>query len=355
MGKRLVMACLLIALAVTSLAGCGQKSAPPKAGEPAVPGAPAAPAATYTLRFGHDQMQETPHHEAAVKFKELVESRSGGKVKVELYPAMQLGKGREMIEGMQVGSVQGVALPTSNFSGFDMATSIPDVPFIFTSPAYARATIDGELGNAILKRLSSQGMVGAAWWESGFKCFTGNFPIRGPKDYKGKKIRVMGNPLLIAQYEAWGAGAIPIDFGELYNALQQKVVDGQENPLSTIVNMKFHEVQKYVTLSNHGWLPYIVAFSKKWLDTLPADLQQVVVTAAKEVSAFESAEIRRLEAEKYLPAVKKQGCEVIELTPEAVKEFRDSVVPVYKKFRDEILKDDEARALFDKFVEASKK
>lgn len=304
----------------------------------------------YVLKFGHDQMVETPHHNAALKFKEIVEERTGGNVKVEIYPAQQLGTGREMIEGMQLGTIEGVALPSSNYSGFDMALSIPDLPFLYSTRDKYYQVIDGPLGDELLARMSKHNLVGAGWWESGFKCFTGNFSIQQPSDFSGRKIRVIGNPLLIAQYEALGASAIPIDFAELYNALQQKVVDGQENPLSTIVNMRFHEVQKYITLSYHGWLPYIVSFSKSWMDSLPQEYQDIIIQAAREVAPSERAEIAKLEKEKYLPECEALGVTIMDLSQEQRQAFIDKMDPVYETL--EGMLDEEGKQLMAKFVAA---
>jgi len=286
----------------------------------------------YTMKFGHDQMEGTPHHMAAVRFKELVEQRTGGNVQVSIFPAQQLGSAREEIEGLQIGTVEAVSLPSSAFSGFDLATGLADLPFLFPNPQTAYQVLDGPVGDKILKRLEKIGMTGAAYWTSGFKQFTGSFPITTPADFKGKKIRVMSNPVLIAQYEAMGASAIPIDFHELYNALQQKAVDGQENPFSTIVNMRFYEVQKYIPISNHGMLGYIVAFNSNWLATLPAEYRKIVVDTAKEVAPYERELIAKLETEKYLPTIKDFGCQVVELTAQQRMAFQEVTRPAYDVF-----------------------
>lgn len=345
-----LMAVVLLMAMVGSLSiGCGGKS-----GGGSSPGGdngqPAQTQKQYVLKLGHDQMVETPHHNAAVKFKEIVEERTGGNVIVEIYPAQQLGTGREMIEGMQLGTIEGVALPSSNYSGFDMALSIPDLPFLYATRDKYYEVIDGPLGDELLARMDRHNLVGAAWWESGFKCFTSNFSIQEPTDFVGKKIRVIGNPLLIAQYEALGASAIPIDFAELYNALQQKVVDGQENPLSTIVNMRFHEVQDYIALSYHGWLPYIVSFSKSWMDSLPQEYQDVIINAAKEVAPLERAEIARLEKEKYLPECEAIGMTILELSEEQRQAFIDKMGSVYETM--EGMLDEEGKQLMERFIGA---
>jgi len=304
----------------------------------------------YILKLGHDYMPDSPHNRAALEFKKSVEEKTEGRVKVEVYPAQQLGKGREMIEGLQIGIIQGVALPSSNFAGFDMRITIPDLPFLFPSPEKAHEILDGEVGDELLSVLEKHGMVGAAWWESGFKFFTGNFPIRHPDDFIGKKIRVMPSPILLAQFEAYGASSIPIDFHELYNALQQGVVDGEENPITTIYNMKFYEVQDYITLSYHGFLGYIVAFSKKWMEQLPEEYQKIILEAAAKVAPMQRAEVARLEVEKYLPEMIAYGTQIIELTDEQREAFRGKAGPVYKVMSDML--DESGRELLKKFREA---
>ncbi|MGH0051860.1 MAG: TRAP transporter substrate-binding protein, partial [Sphaerochaetaceae bacterium] len=305
---------------------------------------------TYSMKFGHDQMEDTPHHMAAMKFKELVEQRTNGNVQVSIFPAQQLGSAREEIEGLQIGTVEAVSLPSAAFSGFDLATGLADLPFLFPSPTVAYKVLDGPAGDKILQRLGKIGITGAAYWTSGFKQFTGSFPINTPADFKGRKIRVMSNPVLIAQYEAMGASAIPIDFHELYNALQQKAVDGQENPLSTIVNMKFYEVQRNITISNHGMLGYIVAFNSNWLSTLPAEYQKIVLDAAKEVAPYERDLIAKLETERYLPTIKDFGCQVVELTQTQRKEFQEMTRPAYDVFAEKL--DSDGKALLKELQNA---
>jgi C4-dicarboxylate-binding protein DctP len=317
-GTNILVAAVLCVLAVSySFAAGGQQDT--------------AVAKQYTMKLGHDQMEGTPHHVAALLFKKLVEERTNGNVVVNIFPAQQLGSAREMNEGMQIGTIEAVCLPTATFSGFDLTVGITDLPFIFPNPEVAYKVLDGPVGDQLLKRLEKVNIIGGAYWTSGFKQFTGNFPIRVPTDYRGKKIRVMSHPVLIAQYEAMGASAIPIDFHELYNALQQRAIDGQENPLATIVNMRFYEVQSHMTISNHGMLGYILAFSKTWMDTLPANYRQIILAAAKEVAPFERAELHKLETEKYLPTIRDSGTTIITLTENERKAFEEVTRPVYQK------------------------
>ncbi|MBF7084748.1 TRAP transporter substrate-binding protein, partial [Desulfallas sp. Bu1-1] len=200
-----------------------------------------------------------------------------------------------------------------------------DLPFLFPSREVCYKVVDSEVGDALLTTLEDNGLVGVAWWESGFKQLTGNFKIEGPDSYKGKKIRVMENPVLIAQFEALGASAIPINFGELYNALQQGVVDGQENPIASIYEMKFYEVQKYMALSDHAYLPLVVAFNKDWFNALPAEYQEAIKVEAKEAAKWLREEQRKLETEEFIPAMEKAGLTVIKLDEQTRQAFAAKV------------------------------
>lgn len=302
--------------------GCGGKGQ-----ETQAPGGQAqqAEGKSYVAKLGTVEPVKSPKMEALNRFKADVEKATNGKVVIEIYPAQQLGTAREMIEGTQLGTIQAVLVPTSNFTGFEPAMSIFDLPFLFPSREVTYKVIDSEVGDELLGVLEKHGIKGVAFWESGFKQLTANFPIRGPEDYKGKKIRVMENPVLIAQYEALGASAIPINFGELYNSLQQGVVDGQENPIATIYEMKFYEVQKYMALSDHGYLPLVLGFNKKWFDELPAEYQQAIVKAAKENGQWLRERQSQLEKEEFLPAMEKYGLKISQLTPEARQAFAAKV------------------------------
>ncbi len=288
---------------------------------------------TIKIRVGHDQPEKSPHHEAALKWKEMVETQTKGRVKVEIYPSQLLGTGKEMVEMLQTGALEVGIIPSAKVSTIVPMVQILDLPFLFPSREICYKVIDGEAGKKILEPLLQKNIYGAAFWESGFKQFTGDFPINKPSDYKGKKIRIMPTPVIKEQFLAFGASPVPIDFHELYNALQQGVVDGEENPIVTIYTMKFYEVQKYLTMSNHAYLSYIFMFNKKFLENLPEDIQKILISAAKAAGQYE----RRLVAENeegYLEIFKKAGMEIINLSPEQRNAFEEVSKPVYQWFVD---------------------
>ena len=283
--------------------------------------------AAVVVKLGHDQPEKSPHHEGALKWRELVESRTKGQVQVKIFASQLIGTGTEMVEMLQAGALEAGLIPTAKIAPITPSVQVLDIPFLFPSRDVAYKVIDGRAGNEILKPLRSVNIEGVAFWESGFKQFTGNFPIREPQDYKGRKIRVMPAPVIVEQFRAFGATPVPIDFKELYNALQQGVVDGQENPLATNITMRFYEVQKYLTLSDHAFLAYVFLFSKTFLDKLSPEVRTILVEAAKEAGRYERQLIADSEKE-YLATMQKAGVEVIRLTPEQRAAFERAAKPV---------------------------
>ena len=293
-------------------------------------GAPAW-AAQYVLKLGHDMPENSAQHVAALKFRDLVKERTQGRVEVRVFPAQQLGTDPEMVQQAQMGTLEIVLPPTAKLSGFVPQLQLADLPFLFPTKDACYKVLDGPVGDKLLAMLESKGLVGVSFWESGFKQMTANKPIRKPEDFAGMKVRVMESPILIAQYKQVKANPIPIDFAETYNALQQGVVEAQENPLVSIVNMKFYEVQKYTMLSNHGFLGYAFLFSKKVWDTLPADIQKVLRDTARELAPFEREETARREA-GYIATIKKGGSQIIEFTPQERAAFEKAFRPVHQQF-----------------------
>ena len=291
--------------------------------------------APVVLKLGHDLSEDTPQHLGSLKFKELVEQRTNGAVKVEVFPSNQLGNDRETTEFLQIGSVQAALIPTAKLSLFAPALQLPDLPFFFPTREATYAFLDSEVGDTLLSQLEKKGMRGAAFWESGFKQFTANKELGSPEDFKGMKFRVMESPILIEQFKTLGANPVPIDFGETYNALQLKVVDGQENPLVSIVRMRFYEVQSNMLISNHGYLAYAFLFSKRWLEKQPADIQKILLEAAKEVATFQREETVRRE-QAFIKTIEDSGCKVSYLTPEQKKAFAEATLSVQDKFESSI-------------------
>jgi tripartite ATP-independent transporter DctP family solute receptor len=288
-------------------------------------------AAKWNMKFGHDMPEDSAQHTAALKYADLVKERTKGQVEIKVFPAQQLGTDPEMVQQAQMGTLEIVLPPTAKISGFAAQLQLADLPFLFPSKEICYQVLDGPVGDKVLALLDAKGLKGVSFWESGFKQITANKAIRKPEDFAGMKVRVMESPLLIAQYKQVKANPVPIDFAETYNALQQGVVDAQENPLVSIVNMKFYEVQKYTMLSNHGFLGYAFLFSKKVYDGLPADIQKIMRDTARELASFERQDTARREA-GYIERIKKGGSQIVTLSPEELQAFEKALRPVHQQF-----------------------
>jgi len=307
------------------------------------------PATAAVMKFHHDLPEDSAQHAAALKFKAAVESRTGGEIEVNIFPSNALGNDVEATQQMQLGAIQGGIIPTAKLSNFVPAMQLIDLPFLFPSPKVTHAVLDGPAGQELLSTLDKVGLKGLTFWESGFKQFTCNHPVMSPADFKGHKVRVMQSPIIMAQFEALGANPVPIAFTETYNALQQKVVECQENPLVSITKMKFYEVQSDVIISNHAYLGYAFVLSKRWHDGLSAKNQKILRDAAVEFTAFERQDTARRES-GYLETIKASGTKISRLNGEQMKAFQSATRSVHTKFADKI-----GRNLLDKFYNEIKK
>lgn len=305
----------------------------------------------YVLKLAHDHQVTSPFQETSLKFKEWIEERTNGSIEVQIYPAQQLGSSREMIEGTQMGTIEMTLLPTAKFGGFDQRLTLVDMPFLFPNEDVLWKTLDGDIGKEIMSGLDDIGIVGISFVAEGWKCFTSNEPINDPSFFKGKKWRVMEAPVIMATYEAYGANPVPIDFAEVYNSLQQGVVDGHENPYLSIHDMRFHEVQKYITVTEHSYLSYFFSASKKWLDSLPEDLRKIVLDTTWDATKYHKGLMDEANA-RYLKNFADFGTVVNTLTEAEKEAFRQASQPVYEKYRDVIGGDLIDRTL--KFIEENK-
>src|SRR4030095_11304635 len=220
----------------------------------ALPGAAQAqPKARYTMKIGHLEAPTQPRHQGLVKVAELVKSRTGGELEIQLYPASQLGNARQMVEGVQFGTIEATMMPAAFLGGFNPAVSILDIPYVFpTDRAKSQQLRESAFGRAILESFASRNLVGVTLWPNGRRSLPSNKPLDKLDGLRGQKFRVMDSKILIEQFAAIGASAVAINFSELYTSLQTGVIDGQENPLDTISTMKFHEVQKHLVVTEHG-------------------------------------------------------------------------------------------------------
>ena len=244
----------------------------------------AAYAQEYTARIGHLESPQQSRHVHLEMVADLVKERTGGAVEFQLFPQGQLGNQRVMTEGVQLGTFEATVSPAAFLGGFNAAVSVLDIPYLMPADtAAAQALREGPFGDALLDTFTSKGVVGVAWWPNGMKNFTSNKPLDDIAAFADQKFRVMDSKILIEQFNALGASAIALPFGELYTSLQTGVVDGQENPLDTIQRMKFFEVQDYLVISEHGAMEDVVLFNPTWWKNLPAKYQTIINDAFDEV------------------------------------------------------------------------
>jgi C4-dicarboxylate-binding protein DctP len=304
--------------------------------------------APIVLKFSHVVAPNTPKGKGADKFKELAEKYTNGKVKVEVYANSTLYKDKEELEALQLGAVQMLAPSNSKFGPVGVKDfEVFDLPYLLPNKAALRKVTDGPIGKAMLKKLESKGMVGLAYWDNGFKEMSANKPLRMPEDYKGLKFRIQSSKVLEAQFRALGAIPQVMAFSEVYQALQTGVVDGQENTPSNMFTQKFHEVQKYTTLTNHGYIGYVVVVNKKFWDDLPADVRGQLEKAMAEATVY-SNEISEKENVESLDDIKKSGkTELITPTAAESAAMRKAMEPLYQEMASRV-----GKQLIDDVVKA---
>ena len=276
-----------------------------------------AQAAPIIIKFSHVVATNTPKGEAANYFKKLAEERTKGKVKVEVYPNSQLYKDKEEMEALQMGSVQMLAPSLAKFAPLGVKEfEVFDLPFIFDDYKELHKVTQGPVGQKLLKKLDAKGISGLSYWDNGFKVMSANKPLKSPADMKGLKMRIQSSKVLDSQMRSVGAIPQVMAFSEVYQALQTGVVDGTENPPSNLYTQKMHEVQKYVTVSNHGYLGYAVLVNKKFWQGLPADVRTALESAMKDATTFAN-NVAKKDNDQALAAVKKSGrSQIITLTPQ---------------------------------------
>jgi TRAP-type transport system periplasmic protein len=288
------------------------------------------------LKLGHAVAPEHPYHLGAVRYSDLVAQRTKSKVKIDVYPSTQLGNERDMVEGLQLGTIDLVVTSTGPLGGFVPRMFVVDLPFLFRDREHAYKVLDGPIGRELLDAFSAKGIKGLAFWENGFRQMTNSVrPIEKPEDLRGIKIRTMENKVHLSAFRAFGASPTPMAWSEVYTALQQKTIDAQENPIAIIYFQKIYEVQKYLALTDHFYSPTPLLMSLKAFNNLPKNFQKIMLDTAMECATFERNLLRDNEA-KQLAEIKAKGMQV---TLPNKKPFQDAVVPVYKEFESQFGKE----------------
>ena len=296
--------------------------------------------APIVIKFSHVVAVDTPKGKGAERFKQLAEERTGGRVKVEVYANSTLYKDKEELEALQLGAVQMLAPSVSKFGPLGAKEfEAFDLPFIFPDKAVLARVTEGPIGTGLFQKLENKGIKGLAYWDNGFKDMTSNKPLRVPADFKGMKMRIQSSKVLDAQFRVLDANPQVLAFSEVYQALQTGVVDGTENTPSNIYSQKTHEVQKYLTVSNHGYIGYAVITNKKFWDGLPADLRTLLEGAMKDATRYANA-ISQQENDDALAKIKASGrTEIIQLTDAQKAEWRKAMQPVYAEMAPRVGKD----------------
>jgi tripartite ATP-independent transporter DctP family solute receptor len=291
----------------------------------------AAVAQTKTIKFANQNAKGHPIVMGMEKFAELVDAKSGGKLKVNVFPGGALGSDQANLSSLQGGTLEMASMNSGIFASVVREFAIYDFPFLFGDSKEADAVVDGAFGKALHDKLQEKGLVGLAYYELGFRNITNSRrPITKVEDIAGLKLRVIPNPINVDWVSALGANPTPLPFPELYAALEQKAVDGQENPVATIQGAKLFEVQKHLALTNHQYNPQSVVVSKKFWDSLSADEKKWVQDAATESAKYQREQSRSAAA-GILENLKKNGMQVTELPAAEVAKLRDKMKPVIAK------------------------
>ena len=292
------------------------------------------------VKFSHVVAENTPKGKGALKFKELAEAATKGRVKVEVYPNSQLFKDGEEMQMLQLGNVQMLAPSVSKFGPLGVRKfEVFDLPYMFPDEKSLEKVVEGPVGTGLFKLLEPKGITGVAYWFNGFKEFTANKPLRKLDDFKGLKIRIQSSKILEGQIKALGAIPQVMAFSEVYTALQQGVVDGEENTPSNKYTQKMHEVQKHMTLSGHGVVMYAVVVNKKFWDGLPPDIRKSLNEAMAESTRY-VWRIAKQENDDALAKIRAaKTTEIYALPPAEKAVWRKAMLPLYRQYEDVVGKD----------------
>ncbi len=297
----------------------------------------AAAADPIIIKFSHVVAKDTPKGKAAERFKQLAEMRTNGRVRIELFPNSTLYKDKEEMEALQLGAVQMLAPSLAKFGPLGVKEfEVFDLPYIFPDKAVLQRVTEGPIGAQLFAKLETHGIKGLAYWDNGFKVMSANRPLHTPEDFRGLKMRIQASKVLDAQFRALGANPQVMAFSDVYQGLQTGVVDGTENPPSNLYTQKMYEVQKNVTVSNHGYLGYAVIVNKKFWEELPPDIRSALEDAMKDATRYANA-IAQQENDEDLARIKASGkSDVYYLTDAEKASWRAALLPVQKSMASRI-------------------
>lgn len=335
--KGMLATILSLSLSVGILSGCGGSESTTSTGETG--SEQFSKENPLIVKFSHVVTEQSPKGQAATKFKELLEQKTEGKVTVELYPSSQLYGDKDELEALQAGNVHVIAPSTAKLVGLNPSFQVNDLPFLFESSESVHKFWDGPTGQKLLNSLDNYNIKGLATWDLGFKVFTSNKPIEKLEDFKGQKFRTQAGKVLEAQFKALDAGGATIPFAEVYTALQQGTVDGQENTWTSIDQQKYQEVQKNLLVSNHGRIDYVLLTNKEWYEGLPEDIKKAFDETVAESTQYQREINDQLNKEAEDNLRKAGKFQFFELSNEEREKFRKAMEEVSKEFEESIGKE----------------
>lgn len=293
-----------------------------------------------TLKAGiGSSLTGSSHGLGIAKFKELIEKESNGRIKMQIFPDGQVGNDQSMMDSLKLGTLDMMVTSSAPIANTTKTFLVFDLPFLFNSEKMADAVLDGPAGQEILETLKGTGLIGLVYWENGFRNITNSKrAINTPEDLKGLKIRTMQNPIHLDSFKLWGANPVPMPFNEVFTALEQKVIDGQENPNTLIYDAGFYEAQKYLTISRHFYTPFVLMIGQKSWDKLSAADQALVKKVAEATKAYER-QVNRENNAKYLDLMKKKGIAINEISAQDLDKFKVSAKEIYERYSKDIGKE----------------
>jgi tripartite ATP-independent transporter DctP family solute receptor len=266
----------------------------------------------------------------------LVNQKTKGRYDIQVYTNAQLGDDLRATEAVRAGMLDAVVTTLAPVGGIVKETMVFDLPFLFPNEQVADKIMKGPVAKTLDQKMAAKGLINLAWYENGFRHLSNSVrEVKSPADLKGLKIRTMENPIHLATWRALGANPTPMPFSEVFTALQQHVIDGQENPIPTLYDGKFYEVQKYITLTGHIYSPYVFLFSKKVFDKMPKGDQKIFLQVGKQTEPI-NRQIVRAAAKANLDYIEKQGLTITQLTAAQKKVFQAMLQPVWDQFSDKI-------------------
>lgn len=338
MSKKLISMLVVLSTVAVLFTGCLASNKTPEAVKPTT-AAPTAQTNKKVIKISMGVNEQHPSYLGGKKFAEIVNAKTNGRYEVQVYANAQLGDDIKATEAVKMGNLEMTAPSSSPLVGIDPDLNVLDLPFLFPNTKAADAVLDGAVGTKIALKLEDNGLKLLAYYENGFRNITNSVrEIKTPADLKGLKIRTMENKIHLAAFKAMGANPTPMPFSEVFTAMQQKTIDGQENPIPTIFLSKYNEVQKYATLTGHVYGPHLLLINKKLYDSMTPEDQKIFMDAANESKIFQR-ETNRAMNKDYVAKLREAGMTVTELTDDQKKAFQDACAPVYKEFEASIGKD----------------